>query len=71
VGSFLITPELSTEKYESQSYPDSEDSKNARLPTPFKLTQVLEKKEENAVVHRKLLCLSTTTNLNKENKRKR
>jgi hypothetical protein len=41
------------------------------LPTPFKGTQVLEKKEENAVVHRKLLCLTTTTNLNKENKRKR
>jgi hypothetical protein len=32
---------------------------------------VLEKKEENAVVHREMLCLSTTTNLNKENKRKR
>jgi hypothetical protein len=41
------------------------------LPTPFKARQVLEKKEENAVVHRKMLCLSTTTNLNKENKRKR
>jgi hypothetical protein len=34
-------------------------------------TQVLEKKEENAVVHRNMLCLPTTTNLNKENKRKR
>jgi hypothetical protein len=32
---------------------------------------VLEKKEENAVVHRKILCLPTTTTLNKENKRKR
>jgi hypothetical protein len=32
---------------------------------------VLEKKEENAVVHRKMLCLPTTTTLNKENKRKR
>jgi hypothetical protein len=47
------------------------DSRKARLPTPFKAKQVLEKKEENAVVHRKMLCLSTTTNLNKENKRKR
>jgi len=47
------------------------DSRKASLPTPLWLTQVLEKKEENAVVHRKILCLSTTTNLNKENKRKR
>jgi hypothetical protein len=35
-----------------------------RLPTPLKATQVLEKKEENAVFHRNKLCLSTTTNLN-------
>jgi hypothetical protein len=41
------------------------------LPTPLNIKQVVEKKEENAVVHRKMLCLSTTTNLNKENKRKR
>jgi hypothetical protein len=41
------------------------------LQTPFKAPQVLEKKEENAVFHRNMLCLSTTTNLNKENKRKR
>jgi hypothetical protein len=34
------------------------------LPTPLKLPQVLEKKEENDVFHRSLLCLSTTTNLN-------
>jgi hypothetical protein len=47
------------------------DSKKAHLPTPLQRTQVLEKKEENAVFHRKMLCLSTTTNLNKENKRKR
>jgi hypothetical protein len=47
------------------------DSRKASLPTPSRSTQVLEKKEENAVVHRKMLCLSTTTNLNKENKRKR
>jgi len=47
------------------------DSKKSSLPTPLKIAQVLEKKEENAVVHRKMLCLSTTTNLNKENKRKR
>jgi hypothetical protein len=47
------------------------DSKKPSLPTPLKLAQVLEKKEENAVVHRKTLCLTTTTNLNKENKRKR
>jgi hypothetical protein len=47
------------------------DSKKSSLPTPLNLAQVLEKKEENAVVHRKMLCLSTTTNLNKENKRKR
>jgi hypothetical protein len=47
------------------------DSKKASLPTPSQRGQVLEKKEENAVVHRKMLCLSTTTNLNKENKRKR
>jgi hypothetical protein len=47
------------------------DSKRASLPTPLQLRQVLEKKEENAVVHRKMLCLSTTTTLNKENKRKR
>jgi hypothetical protein len=47
------------------------DSRKANLPTPLKLAQVLEKKEENAVLHRKMLCLTTTTNLNKENKRKR
>jgi hypothetical protein len=47
------------------------DNRKASLPTPYGATQVLEKKEENAVVHRKMLCLSTTTNLNKENKRKR
>jgi hypothetical protein len=47
------------------------DSRKASLPTPLSASQVLEKKEENAVVHRKMLCLSTTTNLNKENKRKR
>jgi hypothetical protein len=47
------------------------DSRKASLPTPFKVIQVLEKKEENAVFHRNLLCLSTTTTLNKENKRKR
>jgi hypothetical protein len=47
------------------------DSKKSSLPTPLRPPQVLEKKEENAVVHRKMLCLSTTTNLNKENKRKR
>jgi hypothetical protein len=34
------------------------------LPTPLKRGQVLEKKEENAVFHRNLLCLPTTTNLN-------
>jgi hypothetical protein len=34
------------------------------LPTPLKASQVLEKKEENTVVHRNMLCLSTTTNLN-------
>jgi hypothetical protein len=47
------------------------DTKKASLLTPLKQAQVLEKKEENAVVHIKMLCLSTTTNLNKENKRKR
>jgi hypothetical protein len=47
------------------------DSKKSELPTPSQVAQVVEKKEENAVVHRKMLCLSTTTNLNKENKRKR
>jgi hypothetical protein len=47
------------------------DSRKASLPTPSEVPQVLEKKEENAVVHRKMHCLSTTTNLNKENKRKR
>jgi hypothetical protein len=47
------------------------DSKKSQLPTLSQVAQVLEKKEENAVVHRKMLCLSTTTNLNKENKRKR
>jgi hypothetical protein len=47
------------------------DSKKSQLPTLCQVAQVLEKKEENAVVHRKMLCLSTTTNLNKENKRKR
>jgi hypothetical protein len=47
------------------------DSRKAGLQTPSREVQVLEKKEENAVVHRKMLCLSTTTNLNKENKRKR
>jgi len=41
------------------------------LSSHFELRQVLEKKGENAVVHRKMLCLSTTINLNKENKRKR
>jgi hypothetical protein len=71
VGSFWITPELSTEKQKDKSYPVLNDSIKAGLPTPSGLTQVLEKKEENAVVHRKMLCLSTTTNLNKENKRKR
>ena len=34
------------------------------LPTPLKRPQVVEKKEENGVFHRNLLCLSTTTNLN-------
>jgi hypothetical protein len=47
------------------------DSRIASLPTSLQRAQVLEKKEENAVVHRKMLCLSTTTILNKENKRKR
>jgi hypothetical protein len=54
-----------------KSYPNLNDSKKASLPTPSQEVQVIEKKEENAVVHRKMLCLSTTTNLNKENKRKR
>jgi hypothetical protein len=54
-----------------KSYPVLNDSKKAYLPTSNRGVQVLEKKEENAVVHRKMLCLSTTTNLNKENKRKR
>jgi hypothetical protein len=35
------------------------------------MRQVIEKKEENGVFHRKPSGLSTTTNLNKENKRKR
>jgi hypothetical protein len=64
VDNFCITPELSTDVHEFESYPFLNDSKRASLPTPLQGRQVLEKKEENAVVHRKMLCLSTTTNLN-------
>ena len=34
------------------------------LATGLQMLQVIEKKEENTVLHRSGLCLSTTTNLN-------
>ena len=34
------------------------------LATGLQMRQVVEKKEENTVLHRSVLCLSTTTNLN-------
>jgi hypothetical protein len=34
------------------------------LATGLQMLQVVEKKEENTVLHRSVRCLSTTTNLN-------
>lgn len=34
------------------------------LDTGLQMLQVVEKKEENTVLHRSVRCLSTTTNLN-------
>jgi len=34
------------------------------LATGLQMRQVVEKKEENTVLHRSVRCLSTTTNLN-------
>jgi hypothetical protein len=34
------------------------------LATGLQMQQLHEKKEENTVLHRSVLCLSTTTNLN-------
>jgi len=34
------------------------------LATGLQMLQVIEKKEENTVLHRSVLCLSNTTNLN-------
>ena len=34
------------------------------LATGLQMLQVIEKKEENTVLHRSVWCLSTTTNLN-------
>jgi len=34
------------------------------LDTGLQMLQVVEKKEENMVLHRSVRCLSTTTNLN-------
>lgn len=36
----------------------------ARMPTGFKMTQVLDNTNENGAMHRFCLPLSTTTNLN-------
>jgi hypothetical protein len=46
------------------------DTKKSGLSPTFKVPQVLEKKEENAVFHSRWRSLSTTTNLIKEFKRK-
>jgi hypothetical protein len=51
-------------KSENESYPVLKDSRKAQLQTVSETRQVVEKKEENAVVHRSWLGLSTTTTLN-------
>jgi hypothetical protein len=51
-------------KVKAPSYPCFRYSTHTGLHTPFKSIQVLDKKGENAAVHRKLAPLSTTTNLN-------
>jgi hypothetical protein len=47
-----------------QSYPCFGYTQEARVHTAFKGIQVLDKKGENAAIHRQADPLSTTTNLN-------
>jgi hypothetical protein len=48
----------------TESYPVFRYTSVAGLPTPIHVIQVLDKRGENADIHRKVRPLSTTTTLN-------
>ena len=60
----MNSPSYPQDRVNFKSYPCFRYTLKAEVPTAFKSIQVLDKKGENAAIHRQADPLSTTTNLN-------